>query len=275
MPEMPRTFRPAFMPTRIERNREHDRRRDEQEWRGWYKTARWQKLKRDVHVRDLYICQVTGVLCSGRHPADDSPVADHKVEHEGDPDLFWDMNNVRTVSKAFHDSERQKEQAAGRGQRQPFSIPRNVRRSGVPVHLVCGAPGSGKSTYVRAHARPGDVVIDFDDIRQRLGMKRYSSEPRDLRRAFAERDRMIEALAGRHSGEAWLVVMAPTDAERSAWVKALGTVTVVAIDTDAEECKRRIRADATRQGSVDALIRAVDDYAMTRGGGQKSPTAPS
>jgi 5-methylcytosine-specific restriction protein A len=115
MPDMPRTFRPAHLPSRAEQRRAHDRRRDEQEWRGWYKTARWQKLKQRVHVRDLYICQATGVMCKGRHPADDSPVADHIEEHEGDPDLFWDENNIRTVSKAYHDGERQREQAAQRG----------------------------------------------------------------------------------------------------------------------------------------------------------------
>ncbi|WP_189367669.1 HNH endonuclease [Mesorhizobium sp. M7A.F.Ca.ET.027.02.1.1] len=117
---MPKTFRPSRLAAaaqvdRIEQRREYDKRRDEQEWRGWYKTARWQKLKMRVHIRDLFVCQVTGILCVGKHPAPNSPVADHRIEHQGDPDLFWDEENVRTVSKAYHDGERQREQAAGRG----------------------------------------------------------------------------------------------------------------------------------------------------------------
>lgn len=67
-----------------------------------------------VHVRDGFICQVTKLLCSGKHPAPNSPVADHIVEHHGDPDLFWDEANVRTVSKEYHDGERQAEQARAR-----------------------------------------------------------------------------------------------------------------------------------------------------------------
>jgi len=82
------------------------------EWRGWYKTARWQKLKIRVHVRDNYICQKTGVLLIGKHPAPNSPVADHKIPHRGDPVLFWDEDNIETVSKAYHDSEKQKEERA-------------------------------------------------------------------------------------------------------------------------------------------------------------------
>jgi len=115
MPDMPKMFRPAHLPSRREQRREFDQRRDEQEWRQWYKTARWQKLKLRVHARDLYTCKATGVLCSGKHPAPNSPVADHIAEHNGDAQLFWDEDNIRTVSKEFHDSERQREQIAARG----------------------------------------------------------------------------------------------------------------------------------------------------------------
>jgi 5-methylcytosine-specific restriction endonuclease McrA len=114
MPDMPKMFRPSHAQSRQEQRRDYDRRRDEREWRQWYKTARWQKLKQRVHVRDNFTCQATGVVCFGKHPAPNSPVADHKVEHHGDPDLFWDEENIRTVSKEFHDRERQREQNAQR-----------------------------------------------------------------------------------------------------------------------------------------------------------------
>lgn len=38
-----------------------------------------------------------------------------------------------------------------------------------------GAPCSGKSTYVRDHAAPGDIVIDFDVLAVALG----STDPHD------------------------------------------------------------------------------------------------
>ena len=114
MPEMPPTFRPVHMRKRAENRRDYDRKRDDREQRGWYKTARWQKLKIAVHVRDLYKCQVTGVPCFAKYPDGASPVADHIEEPMGDPDLFWDINNIRTVSKDYHDRERQREQSASR-----------------------------------------------------------------------------------------------------------------------------------------------------------------
>ena len=32
------------------------------------------------------------------------------------------------------------------------------------VTVVCGPPAAGKTTYVHEHARPGDIVIDFDAL---------------------------------------------------------------------------------------------------------------
>lgn len=97
--------------------RERTRQRDVTDpWRAWYKTARWQKLRRQVLKRDLYTCQRTGVLVTGKYPAPNSAVVDHKKPHRGDPVLFWDEDNLHTVSKVYHDSVKQaEEQSAIKG----------------------------------------------------------------------------------------------------------------------------------------------------------------
>ena len=96
--------------------RARSRQRDaDQSWRAWYKTARWQKLRRQVLLRDLFTCKQTGVILVGKHPAPDSPVVDHIKPHRGDERLFWDAANLQTVSKAFHDSEKQKQERAPGG----------------------------------------------------------------------------------------------------------------------------------------------------------------
>lgn len=87
-------------------------RRATQPWREWYKSPRWEALRQAVFARDLYTCQRTGILCIGKSPAPDSPVAHHKIPHHGDPKLFWDINNVQTVCKAEHDGPIQQEERA-------------------------------------------------------------------------------------------------------------------------------------------------------------------
>lgn len=78
--------------------------------RGWYKSARWQALRQQVLVRDLYTCQRTGVMLVGKAPAPNSPVVHHRIPHRGDEHLFWDINNLQAVSKAWHDSDAQAEE---------------------------------------------------------------------------------------------------------------------------------------------------------------------
>jgi 5-methylcytosine-specific restriction endonuclease McrA len=86
------------------------RQRDNAPWRAWYGTKAWSDLKLRVHVRDNYTCQRTGVICGGKYPAPDSPVANHIKPHRGNPSLFWDENNIETVTKAEHDSAIQREE---------------------------------------------------------------------------------------------------------------------------------------------------------------------
>lgn len=101
---------------RKEAERERSRQRDQAApWRAWYKTARWQKLRRRVFARDGYRCQQTGALLGHKHPHPLSPVADHIKPHRGDPVLFWDETNIQTVSKEWHDSVKQAEERKAGG----------------------------------------------------------------------------------------------------------------------------------------------------------------
>ena len=100
-------------------------------------TARWQKLRLKILRRDAVdisdrphlmplhvlfrdspwlwpVCQKTGVLLTGAKFAPDSPVVDHIIPHRGDMVLFWDEDNLQTVSKAYHDKVKQSLEKSGR-----------------------------------------------------------------------------------------------------------------------------------------------------------------
>jgi 5-methylcytosine-specific restriction endonuclease McrA len=111
-----RTIKPRLtsLPSRLaaptseqERNRKRDA---DLVHRAWYNSRRWRKLREKIWARDLYTCQQTGEICTGKHPAGNSPVADHIVPHRGNEALFWDESNLQTVSKAYHDSQKQREE---------------------------------------------------------------------------------------------------------------------------------------------------------------------
>jgi 5-methylcytosine-specific restriction protein A len=85
----------------------------EPHWRRWYKTQRWRELRRRAIERDGGRCRQTGVALVGRYPAGNSAAVDHIVKHNGDPALFWDLDNLQTVSKAWHDREKQRLEKRG------------------------------------------------------------------------------------------------------------------------------------------------------------------
>ncbi|WP_099866054.1 HNH endonuclease [Pararhizobium haloflavum] len=90
------------------RHRERDR---TQPWRAWYKTARWQKLRWAVLVRDLFTCQMAG--CGRIEAATSQLVADHRTPHRGDERLFWDEGNLQCLCKPCHDKVKQAEERRG------------------------------------------------------------------------------------------------------------------------------------------------------------------
>jgi hypothetical protein len=216
-------------------------------------------------------------LCLERNIIKAARVVHHLEPHGGDWELFR-LGELQSLCKEHHDGIAQSEERRGfnkgcnvdgspiadRWQRkQPFSIPHGIKESAIPVHIVCGAPGSGKTTFVRKHAKPGDWIIDFDDIREAIGASRYSDNPRDIKGALSHRDQMLRALSlGTRGTEAWLVVMAPTRAERDAWCTALGKdkASIHVIPTGTYECKRRIEMDNTREGHRARLFVEVDRW---------------
>jgi 5-methylcytosine-specific restriction endonuclease McrA len=81
--------------------------------KDWLNTSRWQALRRQVLARDGFTCQQTGEPLIGRYPAWNSPVVDHIEPHRGDPELFWDADNLQSVSKEWHDRTKQSMEKRG------------------------------------------------------------------------------------------------------------------------------------------------------------------
>lgn len=87
-------------------------------YKKWYYTKRWKDLRRATFLRDGYMCQCgCKTLCVGRHPASNSPVCDHIVKHEGDEALFWDKDNLQTLTRACHDGWKQRLERSDKMQR--------------------------------------------------------------------------------------------------------------------------------------------------------------
>lgn len=77
--------------------------------RKWMKTKRWIDLRWSVLVRDSFTCQ----RC-GRAEVDTSQlVADHKIPHHDDEDLFWAEGNLWCLCATCHNGWKQQLERSG------------------------------------------------------------------------------------------------------------------------------------------------------------------
>ncbi len=93
-------------------------------------------------------------------------------------------------------------------------FPAGLQPSVLPLTIVCGPPAAGKSTYIEAHRRPGDVVVDLDVIINEAGGGRDSTL-RQRMDGLRERNDRLAALAT-YTGPA-----------EAAWFCTLGAVPAI------------------------------------------------
>lgn len=92
--------------------RDHDRARlKANPLRRLYGTARWQRLRWSVLVRDLFTCS----MCNRVFADTSQLVADHITPHRGNIDLFWvGIEGLQCLCGRCHNVTKQREEAVDR-----------------------------------------------------------------------------------------------------------------------------------------------------------------
>ena len=120
------------------------------------------------------------------------------------------------------------------------------------IHILTGAPCSGKSTYVEQNAKAGDLVVDFDKIAVVLG----SADAHDAKgivreAAFSARSEAIETALKNPTAESWIIHTFPTAEQLLTYDEA--GAEFVYLDADRETCLERAQADKRPQATIDGI----------------------
>jgi hypothetical protein len=113
-----------------------------------------------------------------------------------------------------------------------------------PVTIVCGPPGAGKSTYVRARKSINDLVLDVDELFRALTLLDGSQKPQCiLLFALEARDAVIRLLQRGVLGpdRAWLIMCGEDNEARARLAESL-CAQVVILSVAAGECRARMIA---------------------------------
>ncbi len=123
------------------------------------------------------------------------------------------------------------------------------------MKIVCGLPGSGKTTYVAEHMVPGDIVYDYDAIKAAL----TNTDPhanRSLGTAHEVTNAIFNLILDRDYSDAtmWIIRCALSAGEVDT-ARQHGAQFII-LNVDAETCRNRVNA---RDGERDIDYSAMSE----------------
>lgn len=112
------------------------------------------------------------------------------------------------------------------------------------VYLIYGSPCSGKSTYIKEHFKPGDIICDIDYLYSAIsldiphGTELYAQEvARELHNTLLD---IIRDRKG-HWRNAYVVCTANTNEKIKNLKERINADEIIFIDTPYEKCAQRVK----------------------------------
>lgn len=200
---------------------------------------KWMRIRQDTLLAGRFTCVDCGYVNASNEIDHNTPL------EQGGTD---DEHNLKIRCKDCHDAKSKSEGVQRRGfskiDRQQFInellFPVNLKPSNIPLTIVCGPAGGGKSTYIKTHKCDSDVVIDMDIIRTELGISSNQWSEETLIQMLTRRNELLATLSDFKASQAWFIVSAATAVERDWWRNALKPQRVIIVLAQERICIDRI-----------------------------------
>ena len=153
----------------------------------WKSVARMYKMKNPVCKR----CKEKGQAVQAKYAAHIKA-----VERGGDP---YDEDNLQSLCESHYKQLKWKRETFGDAE----------------VIVLSGPPGAGKTTYVKSHIEPGDVVFDFDLVYHAVtGLPMHTRDDRVKDLVFQLREKFYQVVREPNRFHTAWIITAETKAEK-------------------------------------------------------------
>lgn len=150
-------------------------------------------------------------------------------------------------------------QTGGLGKGRMKDEKENVRARGGRNLVVAGAPGSGKTTWVKEHKDQDDCVVDWDKIREAITGDAHTERPDLVPTLLDAREAILKRIEKGEEGVKWYVITTQSDRGKLSSMADRLHADVKIIDTPLETIINRINNDDTR-ADKDLHIRLATEW---------------
>lgn len=204
---------------------------------AFYDTARWRKASEYFRQKNPWCvdCQKAGIDTLAEHVDHIIPIT------QGGEQLA--ESNLQSLCIPCHSRKTRVEMNA--------KVSDGMANSG-KITIVCGPPGSGKSTYVKKRMKEEDIIVDMDLLYMALSnLPMYAKPDILLPYVLAARDAVIDKIAQKVAmPHAWIITSGAKASDRDRLKLQLKTNDVVVIEATINECLKNIGMDEKRSASV-------------------------